>query len=280
MAKPKKNTSPKTRTHPKEQYGKLSYLYYHSAADNDVKQKEKPKPVTKKSKKSKFDVSFWVILLMLGFCLFYVPKTIISSHNTHKQPAFNKQARSTTDPMSTWVLVNKTHPITPATYIPSNLTDVGNGQQMRSEAADAFHTMQRDAEKAGYTITAESGYRSYDLQKTAYDSEVSSYGATYADNESARPGYSEHQTGFAVDIESLNCAEDCFGGTEASKWVLKNASNYGFIQRYPPSKQDITGYRNEVWHFRYVGKTLADELAKTGQSVEEFFGAGPAPNYN
>ncbi len=193
--------------------------------------------------------------------------------------SFDKKQYSIDDPTSIWIVVNKRRPLSPKTYVPSDLTSVGSGQSMRTVAAAAYQQLVAAASKAGYTLVPESGYRSYATQTSVYGNEVSKYGQSKADSESARPGYSEHQTGWAIDIASPGCLEDCFGTTEAAKWVLAHASTYGFIRRYAPDKSAITGYRNEPWHFRYVGPELATELGKTGQTLEEFFGLPAAPSY-
>jgi len=195
--------------------------------------------------------------------------------------AFNKKQYSIDDPTSIWVVVNKSRPLQPTTYAPTDLVAVSNNQKLRQPAAEAFTRMQTDAKAAGYLIEPLSGYRSYGTQVTVYNSEVSAYGKEKADTESARPGYSEHQTGLGVDIGGDGCGiDDCFGDTPAGKWVATNAYKYGFIQRYTPDKIHITGYRHESWHYRYVGAELASEMhTKNIETLEEFFGLPAAPNY-
>ena len=209
------------------------------------------------------------------------PRTTIKVHSQPPQPAaFDKTKYSLTDPASLWVVVNKQRPLSPQDYAPTDLSAIGNGQLMRAEAAQAFLSLQTAAKSAGYSLVAESGYRSYSTQVSVYNSEVKTYGQAKADSESARPGYSEHQTGWAVDIGTPGCFEDCFGTKPDSKWLLANAYTYGFVLRYPSDKSDITGYRNEPWHFRYVGTDLAAEMhTQNIETLEEFFGLPAAPNY-
>jgi len=198
---------------------------------------------------------------------------VVSNHKSASTaPTFNKQRYSLTDPTSLWIVVNKNLPLVPASYAPADLVNVGNGQLMRAEAAAAFAELMSAAKSAGYSTLAESGYRSYQTQQAVYNREVQSFGQAKADTESARPGYSEHQTGWAVDIQSPGCQEDCFGKTTAASWLAAHAYEYGFILRYTPAKIAITGYRSEPWHFRYVGKDLASQLQQTSQTLEEFFG--------
>ena len=101
-----------------------------------------------------------------------------------------------------------------------------------------------------------SGFRSYDYQKTLYDNYVSRDGQAAADRYSARPGFSEHQTGLVFDLtdKSGNLLED----SRASQWLKDNAHNYGFIVRFQAGKEASTGYMPEAWHIRYVGKEAKD----------------------
>jgi zinc D-Ala-D-Ala carboxypeptidase len=208
------------------------------------------------------------------------PKT--SNSNNTQTNTFNKKQYSLTDPTSLWVVVNKHNPLNPLTYAPSDLTPVGNGQYMRAAAAQALQQMISDAQTAGYNLTPASGYRSYDTQVSVYNSEVHAFGQAYADTESARPGYSEHQTGWAIDLASDGCnISDCFGSTPGGKWATANAYKYGFLLRYPADQVNITGYRHETWHFRYIGTALATEMHKENSAtLEQFFGLGAAPDYN
>ena len=196
-------------------------------------------------------------------------------------PQFDKTQRSTSDPTSIWFVVNKTRPLSPLNYVPSDLTAVGGGQVMRTDAATALAQVIFDAKQAGLPIVPLSAYRSYTTQVGVYNAEVKNNGQKVADSESARPGYSEHQTGLAVDVGGGGCGiEDCFGTTAEGKWLTANAYKYGFLLRYTPDKIAITGYRGEAWHFRYIGKDLALEMHNKGvTTLEEFFGLPAAPDY-
>ncbi len=189
------------------------------------------------------------------------------------KPIFDKTMHSINDPQSIWIIVNKQRSFDPITYTPQDLVSVGNGQQMRQEAANALTKMFKAASAENLTLQPMSGYRSYQTQQVVYAREVETYGQTVADTQSAKPGHSEHQTGLSIDIGGGGCGiEDCFGNTAEGKWVAANAYKFGFIVRYPESKDQITGYRYEPWHIRYVGKELASEMKKTNvQTLEEFF---------
>jgi len=205
---------------------------------------------------------------------------------------FDKSARSIDDPTSIWFVVNKTRPIPNAsTYIPPDLVDLRAdipnpyGYPLRQEAADALASM-ADAATAeiGQQLVAQSGYRAYDIQETVYNRYVAQLGVAGADLTSARPGYSEHQTGMAIDILATGsgCSLDgpCFGETTAGQWLAANAYRFGYLLSYPADKTAVTGYEYEPWHFRYIGVDLATEMHNEGvTTLEEFFGLPAAPGY-
>ena len=137
-------------------------------------------------------------------------------------------------------------------------------------AKSAFVRLRDDMINQGLNVgRSYSGFRSYDYQKTLYDNYVSRDGQAAADRYSARPGYSEHQTGLVFDLtdKSGNLLED----SRASQWLKDNAHNYGFIVRFQAGKEASTGYMPEAWHIRYVGKEAKD-IHDSGLSLEEYFG--------
>lgn len=148
-------------------------------------------------------------------------------------------------------------------------SDYGTG--LTSTTQNAFDKMNADAKSLGLNLWIASGYRSYATQKRLYNNYVSSDGKEAADTYSARPGYSEHQTGLAFD---LNSVEESFANTDEGKWVKDNCYRYGLIIRYPKGKESITGYIYEPWHLRYVGVELATKLYNDGNwiTLEEYFG--------
>jgi D-alanyl-D-alanine carboxypeptidase len=196
-------------------------------------------------------------------------------------PTFDKTAHSVDDPSSIWFVVNKPRAIVPARYEPADLVypDVVNinHQPMRQETATALLALFAAGKaEAGLDFSVQSAYRPFDSQKSIYDSDVASHGVGWADNYTARPGHSEHQTGLAVDISAVpaKCSLDpCFAETPHAQWLKTNAWRFGFLLRYPAEKVDVTGYSFEPWHFRYIGVPLATEMHTTGVStLEEFFG--------
>lgn len=190
---------------------------------------------------------------------------------TAPPPAFDKTQFSTTDPTSPWVIINKTYPL-PQNYVPADLTPVG-GEQLRAEATAALNNLLAGAKAAGSPMVPLSGFRSYATQVSTYNAYIAKDGRTVADTYSARPGHSEHQTGWAMDVGNGVCdLEICFIDTAAGQWLAAHAHEHGFIIRFLNGKEAITGYQYEPWHIRYVGTALAAELYKTGQTMEEFFG--------
>jgi D-alanyl-D-alanine carboxypeptidase len=206
-----------------------------------------------------------------------------STTTTQSVPKFDKTQLSTTYPNSIWVIVNKQHPIVPQSYAPGDLVVAnvplrvpGNeSMQLRKIVATATETMFAYAKTQGISLMLSSGYRSYAYQASLYNSYVKASGQATADTQSARPGFSEHQTGLAADIEPLSqkCDVDpCFAQTPEGVWLATNAYKYGFIIRYTAGNEDITGYEAEAWHIRFVGIILAKELYTSGvQTLEQFF---------
>ena len=157
------------------------------------------------------------------------------------------------------IVVNKKHGLS---------KDYNPGENPTAKAA--FVRLRDDMINQGLNVgRSYSGFRSYDYQKTLYDNYVSRDGQAAADRYSARPGYSEHQTGLVFDLtdKSGNLLED----SRASQWLKDNAHNYGFIVRFQAGKEASTGYMPEAWHIRYVGKEAKD-IHDSGLSLEEYFG--------
>lgn len=188
-------------------------------------------------------------------------------------PSFDKTAHSIDDPNSIWLVVNKLRPLNPVDFVPGDLVELPGGE-MRAEAAAAFTTMVDGAAAQGFSIVAASAYRSYREQTWIYHGD---------DELTARPGYSEHQTGLTVDVAtpSGECRiYQCFGDMPEGIWLRDNAWQYGFLLRYPADKTPVTGYEFEPWHFRYIGVELATEMHNKGiTTLEEFFGLPAAPVY-
>jgi D-alanyl-D-alanine carboxypeptidase len=145
-------------------------------------------------------------------------------------------------------------------------------RSVRSDIEPELIKLFAGAKENGYSLLIASGYRSASLQSIYFNSLAGSVGETVANQSIARPGQSEHQTGLAVDISiiSYKCyLDNCFGNTADGMWLVDNSYKYGFIQRYPLNKENVTGYRYESWHFRYVGVDLATALHDSGLTLDE-----------
>lgn len=129
-----------------------------------------------------------------------------------------------------------------------------DGLRLRKAAEAALEEMAASAKADGVTLMASSTYRSYDYQVDVYARNVRDSGQETADRESARPGHSQHQTGLVVDFGSI---DDSFAETNAGRWILANASRFGWSLSFPDGYEAVTGYRWECWHYRYVGRDLA-----------------------
>lgn len=188
------------------------------------------------------------------------PATSPPSNGTPATPTV-PPAPSPKDDTSYILVVNKKHPLV-ADFVPSDLVSVGNGQQLRKDAADMLKAMQDDS-GADVLISPQSGYRSFAKQQEVYNS----YDPATRDTFSARAGFSEHQTGLAIDFGPIDVS---FEKTKAFTWLTENAHKYGFILRFPKGKEAITGYQYEPWHWRYVG-SVASDIHAHGQTLEEYF---------
>lgn len=186
------------------------------------------------------------------------------------------------DPASVQAVVNKSRPL-PTDYVPAGLVAVDT-VQLRSEAADALAGLRAAAAAEGVEFTVISGYRSAQRQGEVYDGWVEQVGQERADQVSARAGYSEHQTGLAVDLGSStdpDCdLQDCFADTVEGRWLTAHAEDFGFVVRYTEQNQDATGYSPEGWHLRFVGADVIAELDRTGAgSLEDLFGVDGGADY-
>lgn len=171
------------------------------------------------------------------------------------------------------VLVNKKNKL-PDNYVPADLNLISkeysvSKQHLRNIAQINFEKMAKDIEKEGLKIIAVSTYRDSEYQDKLFNNYVQEKGLEYASMCSAKKGFSEHQTGLAVDIASSNLDYDNFDKTEEFKWMKNHAHKYGFILRYPKDKVNITGYKYEPWHYRYVGD-IAPYIYLNNLTLEEY----------
>lgn len=155
-------------------------------------------------------------------------------------------------------------------YSPDKLEKIDN-TSIRKDAYAEFINMKKDAKKLNLNIIAISGYRSYNYQNKLYNNYVNTDGVKLADTYSARPGFSEHQTGLAIDVCNGKTPYTDFEKTKEFEWMRDNAYKYGFIVRYPKEKENITGYMYEPWHYRYVGVKASTYIKKNNITYEEYY---------
>ena len=214
------------------------------------------------------------------------PVTASSRPIAATTPAFDRTAHSLRAPTSIWVVVNKQRPLKPKTYVPPDLVTPRvphtNVPQLRKAAAAALVTMFAAAKRDGITLYSLSAYRSYATQKSIFERNLASLGRATTLNLTAKPGYSEHQTGLADDLgDGSSCdLQVCFESHPAARWLAEHSWKYGWVLRYPLGYTRITGIQTEPWHFRYIGKPAAKEMHRTGvKTLEQFFRLPPSPDY-
>jgi len=187
-----------------------------------------------------------------------------------------------TNPTDISMLVNKERNLT-SDFVPPDLVvpnvpflyaEYMEKKNLRKEAASALERLFSAAKSAGYTLLAVSGYRSYATQQYNFDSKVQRYGSEEVANQyCARPGQSEHQSGLAMDVSCYSqggyLTED-FGTTPEGIWLANNVHNFGFIIRYLPGKESVTGYNYEPWHVRYMGVDHAKAVKASGLCLEQY----------
>ncbi len=193
------------------------------------------------------------------------------------------------DPTRLWVVINKTRQYDPVDFWPADLMFPDGvrsleGGSLRADASAALTAMVTAAREAGVgEIALMSGFRSFPSQMATYGRHVDSRGVEGADLVSARPGYSEHQSGLGADV--VPCAGPCgslddLAGSAQGEWVAAHSWEYGWIARYVEGATDVSGYLPEPWHLRYIGPELARAYHDGGwKTLEEFFGLPPAPTY-
>ena len=179
------------------------------------------------------------------------------------------------DDLSLYYLIDKTHKVG-ADYEPKHLRKlVANDDYiinkttlaLREDADDALHEMARAAKKDGVTLDVSSTYRSYSTQERTFNYWVSVDGLEEAERESARPGTSQHQLGAAVDFGNI---DDSYALTDGCKWLNAHSEEYGWSLSFPQGYEDITGYRWECWHFRYIGIEACKFQKKWFSDIQQF----------
>jgi len=198
----------------------------------------------------------------------------IEENSTTQSSFLNELFSILQDDPYLWILVDKEHPLA-VDYVPFDLVKLKNASYrvnrddllLREEASLSLEEMAIAAKSAGLTLVASSTYRSYDYQAQVYQRNVRQMGQQAADRESARPGHSQHQLGLVVDFGSIT---DAFAQTAEGKWLASNASSFGWSLSYPDGYEDITGYRWESWHYRYVGRQLSNFIDTYFDGIQQY----------
>lgn len=223
-------------------------------------------------------IGLFLVLLLLPACALAADKAAIPTAEEllalYPEPEVTLTVSPADDPYL-W-LVNKSHKITPWDYQPDDLRlpDVSSKNknvQLRDEVASALERLFAAALKEGHELTAVSGFRSYVTQKSIFRSAVEKKGERQASLDNAKAGQSEHQTGMAMDVSCpaiKNNLNKKFAETDAGKWVAAHCFEYGFIIRYKTEWVDVTKYKGEPWHLRYVGEEQAAFITKLNAPFE------------
>ncbi len=199
-----------------------------------------------------------------------------------KRGAAVQEALNYSDVASVTVLVNKQNHL-PSDYIPPDLVEPdipftfdekAEKRLLRQEASSHLEELFTAAKENGFILYGVSGYRSYETQKNLFQYFVRRDGSEEKANQiSARPGESEHQSGLTMDVTSKSVnfgLVKSFGETKEYAWLKDNAHLFGYIVRYPQGKEHITEYTYEPWHLRYVGQELALNLYESDMPYEEY----------
>ena len=203
-------------------------------------------------------------------------KDVVSIVNVGSNNKWYTNTKKTDLSKGNLILTNKFYSLDDS-YNSNNMVKVsstysfGYDQMLTKDTFNAFLDMWKDAKKEGLALIINSSYRSYDEQEEVYNEYKEERGEEAADKIAARPGFSEHQTGMAIDIQTYGSTGKTFESFNEFKWLKENAHKYGFILRYPKGKEYLTGYDYESWHFRYVGKEIAKYVHKNKITFDEYY---------
>ena len=201
---------------------------------------------------------------------------IVAMVNVNADADWYEKVRETNTSLGNLLLVNKFNQL-PKDYTPEDLVSVSNWysygtQQITKEAYEAFINLFNKAKENNINIFINSSYRDQKSQEETYEKLKRSYGTSKADNQAARPGHSEHESGLAFDIFSPgSTSTGNFQDSEAYAWLKENAHLFGFIERYPKGKEYLTGYNYESWHWRYVGIEVATKIKEEEITFDEYY---------
>ena len=200
---------------------------------------------------------------------------IVALVNVNRDRNYYEEPIATDTSLDYLMLVNKYYYLD-EDYEPDSLENVSSsyayeGNILRADVYEIFREMCNAAKEDDIILILNSSYRDYKDQDEIWTKRKNLYGIEKADAYAARAGFSEHQTGLALDINEYRSKEDDFEDTDAFKWLDENAYKYGFILRYTKDGEDITGYSYESWHYRYVGKEVAKQIKEENITFDEYY---------
>ena len=259
----------------------MIFLFNTNSKDKDVKENEAKEEIIKKEDNEFSKLSYYKKENLDRYKAYKINNKDLSIEDivTRVNLNLDKNVYTDTTPSTNlntnYLLVNKFNYLD-SNYIPENLELLDNsyaksGIYLVKEAKDELEKMISKAKEDGMNIRVISAYRSYTYQENLYNNYVKNDGVEMADTYSARPGYSEHQTGLVVDVTRAYDNFNNFENTNEYNWMLENAANYGFILRYPKDKENITTYNFEAWHYRYVGVELAKKIKDSNLTFDEYY---------
>lgn len=207
----------------------------------------------------------------------FSPQDVVTLVNVNRDYVYYDHEINTETSLNESMLVNKYYKLS-ENYVPNDLVTVSNkyyygeNHKLNKTTYQAFIDMWNEAYKEDIYLIMNSSYRTYESQVKVYDSYKNRNGTTYADSIAARPGNSEHQTGLSLDIFSKeNTTTSNFKGSPAHEWLQNNSYRFGFIERYPEGKENITGFKAEAWHYRYVGTEIATYIHNNNITFDEYY---------
>lgn len=201
---------------------------------------------------------------------------IIATINTHQEENAYEETKESDTTKNILININKYYKVN-EDYEPSEITNINlqyayANNKLAKVANDAYVAMWNAAKESDLKLIVNTSYRTYKSQETMYENTKATSGTRAADNQVARPGHSDHQSGLSIDVFEINSQTMAtFKDSPAYVWLKENAYKYGFIERYPEGKEYITGFTYEPWHWRYVGEEAAKKIQEENITFDEYY---------